>query len=86
MQKHAAIGADTLATCSNTILVRPFLRMGEQVARSHHEKWNGSGYPAGLKGELIRSSVVSSLWQTSTMPLSSNGVTTLRVPTRTRAR
>jgi len=53
MQKHAAIGADTLADVLKHYPGTPFLRMGEQVARSHHEKWNGSGYPAGLKGELI---------------------------------
>jgi putative two-component system response regulator len=31
----------------------PLLRMAEVIARSHHERWDGSGYPAGLAGEAI---------------------------------
>jgi HD-GYP domain-containing protein (c-di-GMP phosphodiesterase class II) len=29
------------------------LQLAEQIAASHHERWNGSGYPAGLAGEEI---------------------------------
>jgi len=30
-----------------------FLKMAETIALTHHEKWNGKGYPYGLKGEDI---------------------------------
>ena len=30
-----------------------FLRLGEVIALTHHEKWDGSGYPLGLRGEQI---------------------------------
>jgi putative two-component system response regulator len=45
MKKHTTIGADIL-NGSNI----GFVRMGEIIARTHHEKWDGSGYPYGLKG------------------------------------
>lgn len=53
MKTHSAFGANTL----NAVLIRHpdnrFLRMGVDVARSHHEKWDGSGYPDGLSGVAI---------------------------------
>lgn len=33
--------------------VRSFLTLGKDIAYSHHEWWDGSGYPKGLKGEQI---------------------------------
>jgi putative two-component system response regulator len=53
MKKHCALGADTLATVLERHPDNQFLRMGVDVARSHHEKWDGSGYPDGLKGAAI---------------------------------
>jgi CHASE2 domain-containing sensor protein len=48
MQTHAAIGASMLSGSPS-----PLVRLGEEIARTHHEKWDGSGYPAGLAGEEI---------------------------------
>lgn len=48
MQSHAKQGEDILSTSNNEIV-----RMGAIIAGQHHEKWDGSGYPRGLKGEEI---------------------------------
>ena len=48
MQTHTLIGSQILAGSSSRIL-----QMGEVVARTHHERWDGRGYPVGLAGEDI---------------------------------
>lgn len=48
MKKHTIIGADILKGSNIN-----FVRMGETIALTHHEKWDGSGYPYGLKGRKI---------------------------------
>ena len=48
MKTHAQIGADILAGDDS-----PLLNMASVIALTHHEKWDGSGYPNGLKGEGI---------------------------------
>ena len=48
MRRHTTIGADMLEGSSS-----PLLRMAEVIARTHHERWDGTGYPAGLRGEDI---------------------------------
>ena len=53
MKKHSALGANTLATVFKRHPDNQFLSMGVEVARSHHEKWHGSGYPDGIKGTAI---------------------------------
>lgn len=54
MKGHALIGAEILDKIERRVQRReslPYLRIAREVAVSHHEKWNGSGYPGGLKGE-----------------------------------
>lgn len=48
IRTHPAIGATILAGSSAGIL-----KIAEQIALTHHEKWNGSGYPHGVAGEQI---------------------------------
>lgn len=48
MQTHVIIGADLLAGTDI-----PLLEMARKIALSHHEKWDGSGYPEGLSGHAI---------------------------------
>jgi len=48
MKTHTTIGARILSGSSV-----PLLRLAEEIAVSHHEKWDGSGYPRGLAGEAI---------------------------------
>jgi putative two-component system response regulator len=54
MKTHAALGADTLLrVAASSEFDSSFLRLGIEIAGGHHEKWNGTGYPAGLAGEAI---------------------------------
>ncbi|BAU23406.1 chemotaxis protein CheY [Caldimicrobium thiodismutans] len=48
MKMHSIIGAEILAGSK----IR-YLKAAEKIARYHHEKWDGTGYPEGLKGERI---------------------------------
>lgn len=48
MKTHTIIGAEILEGSSS-----PYLQMAVDIARYHHERWDGKGYPNGLKGEEI---------------------------------
>ena len=53
MRTHAEIGAQTIESVIREFPDQGFLVCGRDIARGHHEKWDGSGYPSGLKGEAI---------------------------------
>lgn len=53
MKKHSDLGARTLVAVQKRFPDNQFLCMGVEVARSHHEQWNGSGYPDSLRGREI---------------------------------
>jgi putative two-component system response regulator len=53
MKKHSLVGANTMEAVQQIYEKNAFINMGISVARSHHERWDGMGYPDGLKGEEI---------------------------------
>jgi putative two-component system response regulator len=48
MKTHTSMGANILK--DSTV---PFIQMGARIAAAHHEKWDGTGYPLGIRGEEI---------------------------------
>jgi putative two-component system response regulator len=53
MKKHTTIGARNLASIHAKYPKNVFVRAGLCIARSHHERWDGTGYPDGAKAEEI---------------------------------
>ncbi|MGL1931014.1 MAG: HD domain-containing protein [Desulfotalea sp.] len=57
MKTHTSIGSEILATADNQfkkqIGKQSYLTLAQSVAKSHHEKWDGTGYPEGLTGDEI---------------------------------
>lgn len=53
MRTHCLIGANTLRRVSSQYPNNAFVQMGIEIAESHHEHWDGNGYPHGLSGAAI---------------------------------
>ncbi len=53
MKQHTVYGGNTLAAVSHARPDAQFLSMAYEIAMTHHERWDGTGYPNHLKGEKI---------------------------------
>jgi putative two-component system response regulator len=53
MQTHTTVGAKILRDVRDTVDSNTFLDMAIELAESHHENWDGSGFPYGKKGDEI---------------------------------
>ena len=53
MKTHTTLGADMLLELGRQHTGNPLLEYVYQIARWHHERWDGKGYPDGLKGDAI---------------------------------
>jgi putative two-component system response regulator len=65
MMRHVDMGAQILAPARS-----PVLRLAAEIARTHHERWDGNGYVAGLEGDEIplsgRITALADVWDTLT--------------------
>ena len=63
MQQHTLTGEP------HRLAPRPVFCPGQpQIARGHHENWDGSGYPDGLAGDRVPIEAASFTWSTSSTP------------------
>jgi CHASE2 domain-containing sensor protein len=53
MKRHTVYGSETIRLAQNLLGEESFLRIADEIALNHHERWDGTGYPHGLKEEEI---------------------------------
>lgn len=53
MKTHTTMGKQAIEGVESDLGKLPFLHLAKEIAYTHHEKWDGSGYPRGLKGSEI---------------------------------
>jgi HD-GYP domain-containing protein (c-di-GMP phosphodiesterase class II) len=53
MQLHVEVGAESIREIERRLGTSNFLEMAREIANSHHERWDGEGYPSRLAGEKI---------------------------------
>jgi putative two-component system response regulator len=53
MKRHTLYGSETIRQAKNFLGENSFLQVADEIALTHHERWDGTGYPHGLRGEEI---------------------------------
>jgi len=53
MKRHTEYGSETIRMAKRMLGEDAFLRTADEIVHCHHERWDGTGYPRGLKGEEI---------------------------------
>ncbi|HHX15934.1 MAG TPA: response regulator [Fibrobacter sp.] len=53
MKTHTTLGYEVLLSATKELKNDPMVVVAADIAKAHHEKWDGTGYPNGLKGEEI---------------------------------
>jgi putative two-component system response regulator len=53
MKRHTLYGSETIRMARNFLGEDTFLQVADEIALNHHERWDGTGYPRGLRGDDI---------------------------------
>ncbi len=53
MKRHTLYGKEAIDRTEKEMGITPFLNLAKEITYTHHEKWDGSGYPRGLNGDEI---------------------------------